>query len=315
MGHKCNKCDVFFKSKYNLQRHLNRKFSCNMLLSDTIPKETTIPSVNNNECYHCHKKFTRKYDLKRHMMNNCKVAKKQTYNEDLESLKIKYKEVQTKRKNIQSKHIDVMTECKKFEKRENELREQIKIIEENKNNDSINISGNNNNVNNNAFNSNNSTINNNIFIIGFGKENLDKINPEIKDIIILLKKGWHSPKYSIQNTHFNEKNPEYHNVYIPDLKNKFTKVYNGDKFETRNTNEVINDLYDKHICYIEEKFEEFGCKVPGSKKRALDGLFKLKKESKYDPEKKIIMDKICEDIKLTLNDNKNLPIETIKYVL
>ena len=67
--------------------------------------------------------------------------------------------------------------------------------------------------------------------------------------------------------------------------------------------------------FEEEKFEEFGCKVPGSKKRALDGLFKLKKESKDDPKKKIIMDKICEDIKLTLNDNKNLPIETIKYAL
>ena len=73
-----------------------------------------------------------------------------------------------------------------------------------------------NSTNNNKI--NNGTINNNIVLIGYGKEDLAKIDK--KDILKSLKKGFYSTIQLTESVHFNPKYPEYHNVYISNIKDK-----------------------------------------------------------------------------------------------
>ena len=59
---------------------------------------------------------------------------------------------------------------------------------------------------------NNGIINNNIVLIGYGKEDMKKI--DTNDILKSLKKGFYSTIHLTEAVHFNSKYPEYHNVYI-----------------------------------------------------------------------------------------------------
>ena len=52
--YKCSKCDKSFNTKKDLNRHLNRRKSCDEIISDF-------------KCEHCNKKYTRRYNLIRHM--------------------------------------------------------------------------------------------------------------------------------------------------------------------------------------------------------------------------------------------------------
>lgn len=86
------------------------------------------------------------------------------------------------------------------------------------------VTNNNNNKMNNGT-VNNGTIDNNIVLIGYGKEDLANIDKN--DIIKSLKKGFYSTIQLTEAVHFNLKYPEYHNVYISNIKDKYAMLYDG----------------------------------------------------------------------------------------
>ena len=77
------------------------------------------------------------------------------------------------------------------------------------------------NSNNNILN-NTQINNNNINIVAFGKEKLDEL---VSDALCkkILFKGFEAVPQLIEYIHFNEKRPEYHNCYIPNLKDKYAE--------------------------------------------------------------------------------------------
>ncbi len=90
-------------------------------------------------------------------------------------------------------------------------------------------------------NNSNNTINN-INIIKFGSERLSEILTE-EEMLKITQYINLSINESIKCVHFNDKRPEFKNIRIKNLKNKYLEIYNGNKFIT---DKKYNNLYD---CY------------------------------------------------------------------
>jgi hypothetical protein len=176
----------------HLQDHLNKKFPCDRLLPNltqnctqnteeipnltqnctqnntknntkkitTISKSDVIDSLNNNECYYCHKVFSRKYCVERHLKLFCKVVKEN--NKKLQTIYDELQNLKTENKEIKKINNDMQKEM-------SEIKSQLIINQKSVCGDVINS---NNIINNNTL--NNNSIN--ITIIGCGKEDMNRIN-------------------------------------------------------------------------------------------------------------------------------------------
>ena len=99
----------------------------------------------------------------------------------------------------------------------------------------------------------------------------------------------------IEKVHFNPDKPENMNVYISNIKNKYMMIYQNNKWNLTNKNE-LDRLYDDKELMIDQWIEEN--KDPEMEKffnRYLD----LKKDDKT-------MQMITDEIKLLMFNNKNL---------
>ena len=136
------------------------------------------------------------------------------------------------------------------------------------------VNGNNNNVN-------NGTVNN-IQIVKFGSEDIKQILNE-KEIKKILSCKYKAIEESIKQIHFNDKRPEYRNIYITNLRDDIAYVYNGSKFEAVQKHSVISDLIDQHMNNIEVSLEDYKDKLPEKTADILDKLL----EKLQDEETKI----------------------------
>ena len=69
-----------------------------------------------------------------------------------------------------------------------------------------------------------------------------------------MNRGVNSVPKLIEAIHFNPDKPENHNVYIPNLKNKYAMIYNGKKWDLSNKEDIIDDMYDDNSNILEEKW-------------------------------------------------------------
>ena len=102
----------------------------------------------------------------------------------------------------------------------------------------------------------NTTHNNtfNISINAYGNENLGYLTNNI--INKLVQNGpYKSIPRLIKHIHFNPAHKENHNVKIPNRKEKYAKIYNGESWELRDKKETIEDLSDKAYNIIEDHYE------------------------------------------------------------
>ena len=245
--YKCTRCNKIYNNKYNYNKHLNRKISCKKI----IDKDNANNMQNNeniifnnaktmqnekNLCNYCNKNFTHKNNLYIHINNRCKIRK----------------QIENDKKNIFETLLKELNECKEKLKEMDELKQEINLLK---------IKNNKQCIKNSLVNSNNK-ITNNIQLIAFGKERLNKIDE--KELIKVLKKGFNSAIELTDKIHFNPKIPEYHNIYIPNLKDKYTMIYDGYKWKLELTENVIDDLYDNKKTIIEENIEKFTESLNGS---------------------------------------------------
>ena len=260
-------------------------------------------------CNHCNKTFSSKRNCKNHISKNvCKKGDK----------RCKYCGRNFKASNNMYRHINLYCDIKKQnDKQKDEILERlIKLEEENKQlkkkitkiektdkktkiNKTTNI-----NTNNGAIN-NGTVINNHINLVAFGREDMTKIDK--KEILMILRKGYDSTLRLTETVHFNPKYPEYHNVYITNMKDKYAMMYDGKSWNLTIKEDLINRLYDDKKDYIEENVEDFVKFLTKSQKNALDRWANTDEEDKK-------IKRLKERIKLLLYNSRDVPINTQKHI-
>jgi hypothetical protein len=220
-------------------------------------------------CQYCGKGFTTNLSMCRHITSACKEKKeidlkKDTIYESLKEMETKMEEkMEIKIKKINNNH---KQEIKK-------LSLKIKKLE----------------------------VKYNTIIIAHGKEDIYKIVPN--DIVKTLKYGYKSIIHLIELIYFNSKYPEFQNVYISNIKDKYAMVYDGNKWILDMKKTIIDNMYDKYKKYIEDNMESFVEVLKNKYKIPLQQWLDI------DESDQIVAD-IKEDIKLLLYNSRDIPLNT-----
>jgi len=170
--------------------------------------------------------------------NNCKYCNKLFSRSDS---KLRHERMCPDKKNKEA-------ENNKIELLETKIKELENKID-NKNNKIINTNSNN------TTNNNNGVINN--IKISFGEEDIDEISSKEKKAI--LNSGFSSLVKLIEMVHLNKKYPQYQNIKINNLKDKYAKVYDEDKkiFTTISKSESINSLISYRTLDLKSIYKEY----------------------------------------------------------
>ena len=91
-------------------------------------------------------------------------------------------------------------------------------------------------------------------LVGYGNEDMSKIDKD--DILKALKHGYMIPIEMTKITNFNEKHPEFHNVYIPRITERYGMMYKNELWELMDKDELADIIHDNKKAYVEDNFEE-----------------------------------------------------------
>ena len=304
----CSECNKTFNHRNDYMRHINRKSPCNKNgyfqmggsppeISKAPPKLSKIEKIIEKEsyiCFYCKNEFSNKYNLNRHINLVCKVKKQ--HEKEKED---KYNELLQRIENNEKKFEDKITNL------ENQLREEKeknnKFIQMNTSDKTINNSK---NCNINNIENQNITLN----LIAHGREDLDKI--DVKYILEALKRGISSIPVITERIHFNVKYPEYQNVYITNMNQKYGMIYDGKEWKLKDKDTIIEDLYEKKYDFLDENFENIYNQLSDSQQKAFKRFLDIHDKADTNKQFKKIIDKIKQDLKFLLYNNKKMPIDT-----
>jgi hypothetical protein len=68
----------------------------------------------------------------------------------------------------------------------------------------------------------------------------------------ILQTGFNSTVKLTEALHFNPNFPEYHNIYIPNMKDKYAMMHDGEKWSLVTKDDLISKIYEDKKNYIEE---------------------------------------------------------------
>jgi hypothetical protein len=278
-------------------KYLNsaEKSQKNPILSDYLITAELSKNIDNCKCQYCKKIFSSKSNVIKHIKyGNCKIIQK--YENDKKNI------FENLINQLSNKHNNEIMELKEQNK------QLTDIVMELKENSKLNLS---NIITNNTINNvkNNNIINqqnNNINLIGYGKEDKNKLTSD--QYIKILSKGYSATLEMTELLHFNKDMPEYHNVYISSMKEKYGMIFDGTTWNLISKDELVENIYYDKIGIIDEKFEEFYDKLSKSKKDALERWFN---DNNCDNKN---IDKIKDKIKLLLYNKRHIPIATRKII-
>ena len=293
VNYTCPRCGYNTNHFVTYKRHLSRKKICENIISDDnleneylkynitekiynyeVPQNTTkshkIPQKSHKipqnttffNCQYCNKVLSRKDSLERHI----KICK------------MKDNEIEEKNKllNLVDK-LNIQMENQK---------QQIDELIQKGGNTTINYQQNN--------------INNNIKLLGYSKTDISHLSD--KDIISCISHSNFCIPHLIKKIHFDPDKPENHNIYINNIKNNYAMIYDGDKWNLTNKDDLINEIVEEKEIIIEEKLEEWlekgGNKYPEIMKKFTRYLEKKENDA--------VLDKIKDEVKLVLFNNRNL---------
>jgi len=239
-------------------------------------------------CERCLREFTKKFSYEKHVKRKfpCRKinSKKNADIATLETLLIEFKNI--------VERIEKLESCP-----------PKKISNKIKNTDDkyINV---NNNINNGTINNNSNNIN--IHLVAFGKE---KMNFVIDDIAKICQGNKTIPNL-INYMHFDANKPENHNIYMPNRKNKKEVfVYDGENWMLSDKKEIVEQLIDKGIMYMEGKIDELQNKISESKLNAIQRAIDTYNDIDDEGNKEAV-NKITNDIELILYNKKDMVINT-----
>lgn len=319
--YKCKKCNKIFYNATHLKDHNNRKKPCSVtsninnfsqswlnistnysqpdknLIQDELKnnfgifekEKITSDSLNKyleqNICVYCKTKFTLKSSVIRHIKNRCK--EKQKIEIEKEIIFRKLKESEEENKNL--KDALILTN-KKMEKIESLLVNEklsTKVINQNDN------------TQNNIYNENN--LHQNLNLISYGKEDIDKFGVDL--LHNASKKVYGGPLFMTQKIHFNEKFPEFHNIYIPNIKEKYAMQYTNGRWNLVNRDNLIDQIYEDKKTLISENLEKFIDRLSENKRKRLEEWI----ENESDNSEGTIA--IKDELKLLLYNKRDMVIE------
>jgi len=121
------------------------------------------------------------------------------------------------------------------------------------------LKGKTNNIQHIGVQNNNQIIQNNIFINPFGKENTDYITKEY--VQNLVKDGPYACiQKLIKHIHFNPNHKENQNIKIPNKRDKFGMIYNGEKWIVENKIDMITTITENAFDLITEHCDDLNNK-------------------------------------------------------
>ena len=142
--------------------------------------------------------------------------------------------------------------------------------------------------------------------MAFGKEDLSFLD----DILYkkILSKGYKSIQEFVKLCHFNKNKQLNHNVYIPNWRDKSKiLVFDGEQWNLEDKDEILNDLKDKGISFIQKKYDE----LDETNKEDAMLIKKMKRFLEaYDNDDQL--DMINDDLQLILYNNRKVILSTRK---
>jgi predicted RNase H-like nuclease (RuvC/YqgF family) len=201
--YKCETCEIIFTNKSHYDYHVTNgeckqiKFKCKM----------------------CGKVFTTNNSMYRHMKHTCKVKKqaedeKNKIYEKLLHIENNNKILEQSNKKLEQSNKELKATTNKIVNENKKLKQEMKKIKKTNKSDNNGTINNVNNVNN--------GIVANITLVGYGKEDISKINRN--DMLKILQNGYNSTIKLTETLHFNPKYPEYQNIYISNMKDKYAMI-------------------------------------------------------------------------------------------
>jgi hypothetical protein len=269
--HECDNCGMTFTRKSGLIYHI----------------EKNVCNEKEYKCRYCVKTFSSESSWYRHMRSSCKSK---PTDEDLlqdESQSNIFDQID--KQAIYEKLLDMQNRIDHLEAENGQLKQEMKTTQ------SGNNITNNTNSHNTINNVNNGTIN--YYLVGYGKEDYNAI-----DRTTLLKSigtGFNSTFNLIDTVHFNPEYPEFHNVYISSMKNKYAMMYDGTDWTLVMKDDLIDKMYDDKRNYIEENLDEFIDSLTKSQINALQRWMNVNDDYPY-------ISKIKNNIKLLLYNKRNM---------
>jgi hypothetical protein len=186
------------------------------------------PAMNQKifKCQFCESFFNSRASCRRHEIHRCME------NPDFVDKIIHAKN--SKIQNLQKDKEALQKNTEKLEKEKQELYKQVAILLD-KVGDTTNIQ-------------------NNIILNNYGKEDMSHITDAVKTSLLNMPYGA-IPKM-IEAIHFNDDKPENKNIIMPNKKENFVKIFQGDKWIYKNKNDTINDLVDSKYNILDDHFDE-----------------------------------------------------------
>lgn len=157
-------------------------------------------------------------------------------------------------------------------------------------------------INNNNYGNINTGTVNNIYLVAHGKEDIDTVCSEA-DIIQALRNGYMSPKALTELVHFNPKYPEFHNVFISNIKSKYAMTYDGKQWNISPKNALIDEMFNSKREYIEDAIADYKEHLLPSQHRGLIRLFEADDDDYRIKNMK-------EEMKMILYNKRDIPQET-----
>lgn len=268
--HFCEICERYYSCRQSLYKH-NKTFHSNLppktakskdYVNILPPKNSKInkkvnilPPNNANVCVYCNKNFKRKDNLTKHIkLGRCK--KKNDLLIENENLKEQNKFFESLKNDL----LNIMNKQCKI---------HPKTLEKICRNNGINLESSNNNI---IDVSQNKTINNTI-VIQLGKEDISKLLSK-KEQINILNHGYNSINELIKYIHFNDEFPQFKNIAITNISNKYAYKIDEklNKMIMCNKEDLIKELIEYRTYDIEEFYSEYEKYIDESKKKAINKL-------------------------------------------
>jgi len=297
--YKCKRCDKDFDRKCNYENHIKRKFKCRQknMINDTFSIDD-LESISGNSCKsrcidepvtceHCDKTYFNKYNLLRHVEkkhSHSQIQAQKQHESDIlqqkqseiDKLQQMYNilndEIQLLKKNNATKHKTIEQHKQRSVDNKN--------MENSTSNSSENCDSNNQNIRNNTANNVHSVSNSNVNHSNVNSGNVQNINIvqygreeyPVKLIYdaMMESSGFSIPCKIMENIHFNQSYPEFHNICISDQNRKGITFWNGSRWIRKRNPDIGIVLLDKQIATIHKHMNDINKLVASSSKSDKD---------------------------------------------